>query len=146
MTTNAKATATKCLRCNRPLRNTISVARGMGQVCWDRAQAEAATPAPKATAAPAPVAAPAPRRTIAEQVADAYAALAPEAGAWVGLAALRGLVAGTKAEQDAVMVQLERDRTWLFAPETAQHCLTLADRAAAVRIGWKDKHNLRPWN
>ena len=117
-----------------------AIAREMRPVTMVRFVAQA----PKTTATLAPVAAPAPRPTIAEQIAAAYAALAPEPGAWVGLAALRELVAGDRTEIDRTMVRMELDREWLFVPETAQFDLTLADRAAAVRIGGKDKHLCRP--
>jgi hypothetical protein len=98
----------------------------------------------QATATPAPVAAPAPRPTIAEQIAAAYAALAPEPGAWVGLAAIRQLVGcDDKAEVDAVLTRMERLPNVFIVVETAQFDLTPEDRAAAVRIGGRDKHNLK---
>jgi hypothetical protein len=74
----------------------------------------------------------------------AYAQLAAEAGDWVSVARVRGLLADIpRVELDEALREIERRADVYIAPETDQRRLTPTDRAAAVRIGGKDKHLLK---
>lgn len=83
-------------------------------------------------------------RSLAERIRAAYWELAARPGDWVSLTPVRGRLDGaSKAEVDEVLRRLEREPDVHLVPETAQFDLTPADRAAAIRIGGKDKHLLR---
>jgi hypothetical protein len=86
-------------------------------------------------------------RPIDEQVAQAYrdviTARGGDVGDWVGFASIRSRVKGNKTEVDEVLKGLERLPDVQISPDTAQFDLSEADRAAAVRIGGKDKHILK---
>jgi hypothetical protein len=90
--------------------------------------------------AAAPAAAP-PRATVEDQLRAAYHQLKTKPGGWVGLARLRGQVAGLSREAvDAALVALYREPGVSLIPEENQKVLTDADRAAAVQIGDQHKH------
>ncbi|MEV6243757.1 hypothetical protein [Lentzea sp. NPDC051838] len=75
------------------------------------------------------------------RVRAAYAKLAPESGAWVGLAALRGALNGeSRDDVDQALHRLNRAADVHVIPESNQKVLTQEDRAAAIRIGGEDRH------
>lgn len=75
------------------------------------------------------------------RVRAAYAKLAPEPRAWVGLAALRDALDGeSRAEVDQALHRLNRAADVNIIPESNQKVLTQEDRAAAIRIGGEDRH------
>ncbi|MEU6737897.1 hypothetical protein [Streptosporangium sandarakinum] len=78
---------------------------------------------------------------VTERIRAAYAELAPEPGAWVGLARLRPLLGGfTQAEVDRALKGMIHLPEVSIVPENNQKTLTPEDRAAAVVIGDQDKH------
>lgn len=87
---------------------------------------------------------PAGRPSLAERIRAAYWELAEEPGDWVSLTPVRDRLGdAARVEVDAALRQLVREPDVHLVPETAQFDLTPADRAAAVRIGGKDKHLLK---
>jgi hypothetical protein len=75
------------------------------------------------------------------RVRAAYAKLAPEPRAWVGLATLRDALNGeSRAEVDQALHRLNRAADVNLIPESNQKVLTEEDRDAAVRIGGEDRH------
>jgi hypothetical protein len=78
---------------------------------------------------------------VDRRVRGAYAKLAPEPRAWVGLAALRDALDGeSRAEVDRALHRLNRAADVNIIPESNQKVLTQDDRDAAVRIGGEDRH------
>ncbi|MFC0042709.1 hypothetical protein [Actinomadura rayongensis] len=77
------------------------------------------------------------------RIREAYWSLAKEPQDWVLLTAVRPLLgAAARADVDAVLSRMGRLPDVNFAPEADQKTLTDEDRAAALRIGGKDKHLL----
>jgi hypothetical protein len=75
------------------------------------------------------------------QVRAAYAAVAAEPHAWVGLAALREALNGSgRDEVDQALHRLNRAADVNIIPESNQKVLTREDRDAAIRIGGEDRH------
>lgn len=75
------------------------------------------------------------------RVRAAYAKLAPEPRAWVGLAALRDALNGeSRGEVDQALRRLNRAADVNIIPESNQKVLTQSDRDAAIRIGGEDRH------
>ncbi|MCY1138211.1 hypothetical protein OWR29_09395 [Actinoplanes sp. Pm04-4] len=80
---------------------------------------------------------------LEERIRSAYGDLAAKPGAWIDLAQLRPLLAGTtRAEQDRALVRLLEFDDVRLEPEPHRHRLGDEDRAAAVRIGGEDRHKL----
>ncbi|WP_423463348.1 hypothetical protein ACO229_00505 [Promicromonospora sp. MS192] len=78
---------------------------------------------------------------VDDQLRAAYAALAPERGAWVGLARLRHAVGDLpRADVDAALLRLVLEPDVRLNPEFNQKILTPQDRAAALRTGGEDVH------
>lgn len=76
-------------------------------------------------------------------VRKAYATLAAEPGAWVGLAELRAHLGGYgHSDVDAALRALARTPGVHLNPEANQQALTSADRAAAIRYGGDDNHSI----
>ena len=84
-----------------------------------------------------------PAGPLEERIRAAYRELASQPGDWVSLTQVRALLGATKDEVDAILVRLEREDDVHIVPETDQRRLRPVDRAAAVRIGGKDKHLLK---
>jgi hypothetical protein len=103
------------------------------------------TPAPSAVPAP-PAPAPAPASSslnLPELIRTAYRKLARDAGDLVSLTELRPLLGGVPREEvDEALRRLSRDRIAHLVPQANQKVLSQADRAAAVRIGAEDCHQL----
>lgn len=75
------------------------------------------------------------------RVRAAYAKLAPEPRAWVGLAALRDALDGeSRGEVDQALHRLNRAADVHVIPESNQKVLTQDDHDAAIRIGGEDRH------
>jgi hypothetical protein len=90
-----------------------------------------ATSAPSATA------------NVETMIRDAYAALAPRPGGWVGLADLRERLATVeRSEVDAVLRSMARQDGVRIIPVANTKALESRDRAAALRIGEEDNHTL----
>jgi hypothetical protein len=78
---------------------------------------------------------------VATLVRRAYKELAAKPGDYVMLFDLRSALDGlSRAEVDAVLIQLNRDRDVHLVPESNQKVLRPEERAAAVSIGNQDKH------
>lgn len=78
------------------------------------------------------------------RIRAAYWTSVAEPGDWVSLTQIRRLLGdAAKAEVDEALQRMEREPEVQIVPETAQFDLTPEDRAAAVRIGGKDKHLLK---
>ncbi|MET9064714.1 hypothetical protein [Streptosporangium sandarakinum] len=78
---------------------------------------------------------------VTERIRAAYAELAPEPGAWVGLARLRPLLGGfTQAEVDRALKGMIHLPEVSIVPEHNQKVLTPEARKAAVSVGGEDKH------
>lgn len=78
---------------------------------------------------------------VASQVRSAYSRLVARPGGWLGLAKLRAELSDVpRTDLDAVLVRLYREPGISLIPEENQKVLTAADRDAAVRIGFQDKH------
>uniref|UniRef100_UPI003F490728 hypothetical protein n=1 Tax=Streptosporangium sp. CA-235898 TaxID=3240073 RepID=UPI003F490728 len=79
---------------------------------------------------------------VEARIRDAYAALAKKPGDWVNIRVLRDrLGADLSREQvDEVLTRMIRLPDVNLVGDANQKVLTLADRAAAVRIGEQDKH------
>ncbi|ASW56193.1 hypothetical protein [Plantactinospora sp. KBS50] len=74
-------------------------------------------------------------------VRQAYRGLATAPGDYIMLADLRSALDRlSRAEVDAALVRLNRDRDVHLVPESNQKVLRPEERAAAVRIGNQDKH------
>ncbi|WBB57224.1 hypothetical protein [Verrucosispora sp. WMMD573] len=74
-------------------------------------------------------------------VRQAYHGLAGRPGAYVMLSDLRAALDSLgRAEVDAALVKLNRDRNVHLVPESNQKVLRPEERAAAVNIGNQDKH------
>ncbi|MFG1757976.1 hypothetical protein [Micromonospora echinofusca] len=90
-----------------------------------------------------PTSGPAPSRT-ADPVAlvrQAYQGLAAAPGDYVMLSDLRSALDDlSRAEVDAALVELNRERNVHLVPESNQKVLRPEERAAAVSIGNQDKH------
>ncbi len=83
----------------------------------------------------------APPADLETRVRSAYAALVKKPGDLVMLDALRGELAGaSRAEVDALLVELNRASDVNLIPESNQKVLTAAERAAAITIGNQYKH------
>ena len=77
------------------------------------------------------------------RIRHAYAALASEPGAWVGLARLRPFFGDVpRSEVDEALRRLNRASDVNIVPESNQKALRQVDIEAAVRIGDQDKHLL----
>ncbi|WP_240742345.1 hypothetical protein [Micromonospora zingiberis] len=77
------------------------------------------------------------------RVRQAYQELAGRPGDYVMLADLRTVLADLpRAEVDAALLQLNRERNIHLVPESNQKVLKPQERAAAVSIGNQDKHLL----
>lgn len=75
------------------------------------------------------------------RIRKAYAEVAPHAGDWVMLNRLRAALGpASRAEVDAVLVQLSSAPDVQLIPESNQKVLTAEERAAAVSIGNQDNH------
>jgi hypothetical protein len=92
----------------------------------------------------------APRKSMGSPADRAVAAIKSLAAAeghayeWVSITKLRGRLSGmSRAEQDALLIQLDRRGDVYLAPLTAQSQLTPADRAAALMLGGKAQHQIR---
>ncbi|GAB2861574.1 hypothetical protein GCM10022221_71630 [Actinocorallia aurea] len=73
----------------------------------------------------------------------AYLQVAGRPGSWVSLTDVRPLLGDAPRDQvDDVLRRMERGADVYIAPEADQKSLTDADRAAAVRVGDRDKHLL----
>jgi hypothetical protein len=81
---------------------------------------------------------------VQAQVRDAYQQLARQPGDdWVSIARIRDRLPGVPRQAlDAALRDLDRCGA-IVAPATDQRRLTPADRAAAVRIGFMDNHQIR---
>jgi hypothetical protein len=78
---------------------------------------------------------------IEARIRGAYKQLASRPGAWVSLTALRPRLDDVaKADVDAVLRRMDRDRYVNVIPQDDQKILTGKDRAAAVKIGDQDSH------
>jgi hypothetical protein len=85
-----------------------------------------------------------PQPLLEDRIREAYAQLAAEPYDWVPLAGVRGLLIDVPSEAvDETLRWMESLPDVHLVPETDQRRLGPADRAAAVRIGGKDKHLLR---
>ncbi|KOX14902.1 hypothetical protein ADK66_02335 [Micromonospora sp. NRRL B-16802] len=74
-------------------------------------------------------------------VREAYQKLASAPGDYVMLADLRSALTDlSRAEVDAALVELNRERNVHLVPESNQKVLRTEERAAAVSIGNQDKH------
>jgi hypothetical protein len=114
-----------------------------------RAEGAPAGPEPVASGAsaasstPATPAVPPSEAEIEARIRGAYKQLAGRPGGWVSLTALRPLLGDVeKADVDAVLRRMDRDRRVNVVPEDDQSILTAEDRAAAVKIGGQDNHIL----
>ena len=84
-----------------------------------------------------------PREDLHSRVRSAYGKLADEPGSFVSLARLRAEVVDVPRDQlDAALVELNHQRGVSLVPQEDQKLLTDEDRAAAVRIGVKDNHQI----
>jgi hypothetical protein len=80
---------------------------------------------------------------LENRIRSVYQELAGKPGPWVSLATLRPLLNGVRrTEVDEVLRRMTRSRDVSIIPESNQKTLTDEDRAAAVRVGGKDKHLL----
>ncbi|ROO89438.1 hypothetical protein EDD29_7132 [Actinocorallia herbida] len=80
---------------------------------------------------------------LEERVRTAYLQVAARPGSWVPLTAVRPLLGDAPRDQvDDVLRRMERGADVFIAPEADQKSLTDQDRAAAVRVGDRDKHLL----
>ncbi|WP_433242681.1 hypothetical protein ACQPYK_38505 [Streptosporangium sp. CA-135522] len=104
----------------------------------------APVPAPVPTPVPAPDPAPASASEegdVTARIRAAYAELAAEPGAWVGLAQLRPLLGDlARAEVDGALKGMIHLPEVSIVPENNQKVLTPEARAAAVTVGDQDKH------
>ncbi|MEQ4303695.1 hypothetical protein ABNF97_20345 [Plantactinospora sp. B6F1] len=94
-------------------------------------------------AAPPPAPGPAPDRDadVATMVRRTYQELAGRPGDYVMLSELRSALGDLpRAEVDAALVRLNRERNVHLVPESNQKVLRPEERAAAVNIGNQDKH------
>jgi hypothetical protein len=88
-------------------------------------------------------AAPPPAADVEGRVRAAYSALATAPSDWVSLTDVRARLSDLPRDAvDGALIRLERDPSVYIAPDEDQKALTDADRAAAIRIGGKDKHLL----
>lgn len=79
-----------------------------------------------------------------DRLRTAYRLLAVEPGDWVSLTEVRRLVRDApRAAVDDALRRLDGSPDVHLVPETDQRRLTPADRAAAVRIGSRDRHLLK---
>lgn len=102
-----------------------------------------ATPANGTASGHEPASPTAPTADLEQRIRDAYRQLAGRPGDWVSLTTLRPLLAGTtKADVDAALLMLERQRQVTIAPQENQKALTQEDRAAALMIGGQGNHML----
>ncbi|MFC4062830.1 hypothetical protein ACFOWE_31450 [Planomonospora corallina] len=84
-----------------------------------------------------------PVEDLEARIRAAYAALAPEPGAWVSLTRLRPLLGdAAKQEVDAALVRMNGLPDVNIVPESNGKILTPQDLAAAVVIGDQEKHLL----
>ena len=82
--------------------------------------------------------------TLADRLRTAYEHSATGLDDWVPLAAIREQLSDVpEPELDAEILRLEDLSTLDLVPQTDQARITPADKAAALRIGGKDKHLLR---
>ncbi|CAM3906289.1 hypothetical protein KIPE111705_30860 [Kibdelosporangium persicum] len=80
---------------------------------------------------------------IDEEIRSAYRVLAAQPRAWVSLTRLREKLAHlSRGELDAGLVRLNMNPQAQLIPEENQKVLTVADQAAAIRLGGEDKHVL----
>jgi hypothetical protein len=91
--------------------------------------------------APTQAAVPATPAEIERRIREAYAALVPRPGDWVGLAGLRTELGPIKRQDvDRALIALSRLPEVKIVPESNQKTLKQADRDAAVSIGNQDRH------
>lgn len=84
-----------------------------------------------------------PRDDLGGRIRSAYDKLADRSGALVSLARLRAeLVDIPRRDLDAALIDLNHQRGVNLLPQDDQKLLTDDDRAAAVRIGVKDNHQI----
>ncbi|MDX6742980.1 hypothetical protein [Actinocorallia sp. A-T 12471] len=94
-------------------------------------------------AEPAPVPAPVSDEELENRVRAAYFQVAARPGSWVSLTAVRAALGDAPRDRvDDVLRRMERGTDVFIAPESDQKSLTAEDRAAAVRVGDRDKHLL----
>lgn len=85
----------------------------------------------------------APAAPLEDEIRRAHRTLTSGQPGWVSLARLRPMLTGTtRDEVDAELRRMEQLPDVAIAPEENQKALTPADRAAAIRLGGKDKHLL----
>ena len=98
--------------------------------------------------APEPPAAAGPPGDIPGQVRAAFSVLAADPGPWTphgfaSIARLRERLPGIpRADLDAALIRMYENQEINLVPQSNQLRLTDAERAAAVRCGGQDKHNL----
>ena len=98
--------------------------------------------------APEPPAAAGPPGDIPGQVRAAFSVLVADPGPWTphgfaSIARLREQLPGIpRAELDAALIRMYENQEINLVPQSNQLRLTDAERAAAVRCGGQDKHNL----
>lgn len=86
---------------------------------------------------------PSPQSDVGSRIRSAYDKLANGSGALVSLARLRAeLVDIPRRDLDDMLVELDQQRDVNLLPQDDQKLLTDDDRAAAVRIGVKDNHQI----
>ncbi|WP_433388934.1 hypothetical protein [Micromonospora sp. KLBMP9576] len=102
-----------------------------------------AAPGPADPAPTPPAPAPGRQADPVALVRQAYRELAPAPGDYVMLADLRSALDDlSRAEVDAALLELNRERNVHLVPESNQKVLKPEERAAAVSIGNQDKHLL----
>lgn len=78
---------------------------------------------------------------LAGQIRDAYRQIAPRMGAWVSLTNLRPLLGGIDRQTlDAELLRLHVSQEANLIPEENRRSITPADRAAAIQVGYEDRH------
>jgi hypothetical protein len=81
---------------------------------------------------------------LESRIRAAYWKLASEPGEWAKIIEVRALLNDVSVDRlDEALQRAEQERDFHIVPETDQQTLTLADRAAAVTIGGKEKHLFR---
>jgi hypothetical protein len=83
------------------------------------------------------------RLSLSERsIAKVYKELAPMSGDFASLASLRDRLGGTRAEQDAMLTELDRQGRIRLFEEADRASLTPGDREAALQIDGKARHLL----
>ena len=82
-------------------------------------------------------------RSLPSRIRHLYWDLAPEPGDWVSLTEIRtALTDVARDDVDAALRDLNRQPDVSITPQTDQRRLTPADRASAIHLGGKDKHQI----